>query len=217
MPDSLATREFLKTASAPRIPTKTTLPSADGFADDVGDVSDAEEDVELDVDDVDEDEEDIFCGEPNEVEEEMDMSLDTVALPSRPRKPKIAAKVAAKAKAKGKAKATGKAKAGAEDLVVVPAGVTLADCEKERARNGFRLMYSGRCIAVQSHWGSGLENVSMKCYMHHKCRVAVGILRLTDTDLLARWVLAGAGPLCKDSKAHTEIPLPALSSSSSSA
>lgn len=199
MPDDLATREFLKTASAPRISTKKGMPSGDVDGD-----SDAEDDA---VSDEDEEEKDIF-DMPKEVVEKVDMSLDNINLPARPRK--------AAGKAKAKAKAKGKAKAKAEDLVVVPAGLSLEDCEKQRTRNGFRLMWSGNCIAVQSHWGRGLENVSMKCNMHHKCRVAIGILRLTDTDLLVRWVLAGAGPRFAASEAHTGIPLPELSSSSSS-
>ena len=204
MPDDLATTEFLKTSTTPR-PLGAGRRAAGNPLHDVDDAADAEEDVELEVD---EEEDEIFGDEPNEVVEEVDMSLDAVEMPKRTRKPKAAAGPQAKAKAKGKAKA-------GEDLVVVPATATLADFEKQKTRNGFRVMYAGKCVGVQSHWGCGFQHVSMKCNMHHKCRVAFGILRVTDDDLLVRWLMMGS--LCTDSQAHTSKPLPDLSSSSSSA
>ena len=140
MPDDLATTEFLKTSTTPRPWSRRAAGSP---LDDVDDAGDAEEDVELDVD---EEEEEMLGDVPNDVVEEVDMSLDAVDLPKRPRKPKAAA---GPANAKAEAKAKDKAKAG-EDLVVVPPARL-----SQTARSRKLGMVSARCTQA----GASVSNL----------------------------------------------------------
>ena len=137
------------------------------------------------------------------------MNRDIVVLPKRPRRHQAATEAAAKRQPQQNKQAQ------PETDVEIPVGTTIADCEQVRMRTGFRLMHSGLAVAQQSHGGRGLENVPIKCFLkgHVKCKRAIGILQLSDNELLCRWVLAGAG--CATASDHAEVPLASLALPSS--